>query len=194
MWTRHQVPIVSKQRYAIRITAIHFIRKKKMKSHHLGSSCLTTVIMAVCDPMDSSMPGFSVLHYLPERSDSYPLSWWCYLTITSSCHSLLLLPSIFPSTRVFPTNWLFTSGAQSMGASALALVLPMNIQGWFPLGLSGLFSLQSRGLSKVFSRTAVGKYQFFVLNLLYGPTLTSVHDYWKNHLDKLNKRVTGQPL
>ena len=108
------------------------------------------------------------------------------------CHSLLLLPSIFPSIRVFPMNWLFASGAQSMGASAS--VLPMNIQGWFPLGLSGLISLQSRGISRVFSRTTIWKYQFFVLNLLYGPTLTSVYDYWKNHLDKLNKRVTGQPL
>ena len=108
------------------------------------------------------------------------------------CHSLLLLPSIFPSIRVFPMNWLFASGAQSMGASAS--VLPMNIQGWFPLGLSGLISLQSRGISRVFSRTTIWKYQFFVLNLLYGPTITSVYDYWKNHLDKLNKRVTGQPL
>ena len=108
------------------------------------------------------------------------------------CHSLLLLPSIFPSIRVFPMNWLLASGAQSMGASAS--VLPMNIQGWFPLGLSGLISLQSRGISRVFSRTTIWKYQFFVLNLLYGPTLTSVYDYWKNHLDKLNKRVTGQPL
>ena len=108
------------------------------------------------------------------------------------CHSLLLLPSIFPRIRVFPMNWLFASGAQSMGASAS--VLPMNIQGWSPLGLSGLISLQSRGLSRAFSRTTIRKYQFFVLNLLYGPILTSVHDYWKNYLDKLNKRVTGQPL
>ena len=58
----------------------------------------------------------------------------------------------------------------------------MNIQGWFPLGLTGLISLQSKGLSRVFSSTTIQKHQFFVaLSLLYDPTLTSVHDYWENH-------------
>ena len=76
------------------------------------------------------------------------------------CYPLLLLPSIFPSSRVFPMSQ-FSSGGQSIGASASALVLPMNIQDWFPLGLTGLISLQSKGPSSVFSNTTVGKHQFF---------------------------------
>ena len=75
----------------------------------------------------------------------------------------------------------FTSGGQSIGASVSVLVLPVNIQDWFPLGLTGLISLQSKGLSRVFSNTIVQKHQFFILNFLYSPTLTSIHDYWKNH-------------
>ena len=85
------------------------------------------------------------------------------------CHPLLLLPSISPSIRVFSKSWLFAWGGQSIGASASASVLPMSIQGWFPLGLTGLISLLSKGQSGVFSSTT----QFESLCLLYGPTLTS---------------------
>ena len=74
-----------------------------------------------------------------------------------------------------------TSGGQSIGASALASVLPMNIQGWFPLGLTGLIYLQPKGFSRVFSSTTVQKYSSLVFSLLYDLTLTSIHDYWKNH-------------
>ena len=81
------------------------------------------------------------------RSNSCPVSQWCHPTIIL-CHSLLLLPSIFPISGSFPTSWLFVSGGQSIGASASATVLPVNIQAWFPLGLTGLISLQSRGLSR----------------------------------------------
>ena len=77
------------------------------------------------------------------------------------CCPLLLLPSIFSSITIFPMSWLFLSGGQSIGASASASVLPMNIQGWFPLGLTGLISLQSKGLSGVFSSTIVRRHQFF---------------------------------
>ena len=77
------------------------------------------------------------------------------------CHPLLLLPSIFPSIRVF-SNEFFTSGGQSIGTSPSAPVLPMNIQDWFPLGLT---SLQFKGLSKVFSNTTVQKHQFFCIQL-----------------------------
>ena len=76
------------------------------------------------------------------------------------CRPLLLLPSIFPSIRDFIVSWLFASGGQSIEASALASVLPMNIQGWFPLGWTGLI-LQSKGRSRVFSRNTVWKHQFF---------------------------------
>ena len=71
------------------------------------------------------------------------------------CHSLLLLPSIFPSIRVFPVSQLLASGGQSIGASTSASVLALYIQGWLPLGLTGLISMQSKGLSRVFSSTIV---------------------------------------
>ena len=92
-------------------------------------------------------------------SNSYPLSQCCHPTV-SSCHPLLPLPSIFPSIRVFSNE----SGGQNFGASASASVLPMNIQDWFPLGLTGLI-LQTKGLSKVFFNTTVQKHQFFGANL-----------------------------
>ena len=85
------------------------------------------------------------------------------------CYPLLLLPSIFPSIRVFLNESLYTSGGQSIGASDWASVLPMNIQGWFPLGLTGLISLLSKGLSRVFSRTTTWKHNF----LLSQPSLWS---------------------
>ena len=81
-----------------------------------------------------------------------------HLTI---CHLLLLLSSIFPRIRVFSMSQLFTSGGQSIGASASASVLPMSTQDWFPLGWTGWISLQSKGLSRVFSNTTVQKHQFF---------------------------------
>ena len=77
------------------------------------------------------------------------------------CCPLLLLPSIFSRIRVFSNKSAFASGGQSIGASASASVLPMNIQGWFPLGLIGLISLLSKGLSKIFSSTTARKHQFF---------------------------------
>ena len=97
-------------------------------------------------------------------SGSCPLSQWCHLTISSSVTPFSsCLPSFLASVS-FPVSQFFTSGGQSIGASALALVLPMHIQDWFPLGLTGLISLQSKGASRVFSRTTVQKHQFFVVS------------------------------
>ena len=114
-------------------------------------------------------------------SNSSPLNWWCHPTISSSVAPFFYCPQSFPASGS-SVSWLFASGDQTIGASASASVLPMNIQGWFPLRLTGLISLLSKELSRVFSNTTVQKYQFFpALSLLYGSTLTSVHDYWKNH-------------
>ena len=110
--------------------------------------------------------------------NSYPLSWWHYANISSSV-SPFSCPQSFPTSGSFPMSWLFAPGGQSIGASASTSLLPMNIQDWFPLGWTGLISLQSKGLSRVFSSTTILKYQFFNSQLLYGPTLTSEHDYWK---------------
>ena len=97
------------------------------------------------------------------------------------CHPLLLLPSIFPSIMAFSMSWFFASGGQSIGVSALASVLPMNTQDWSPWGWTGCISLQSKGLSRVFSNTTVQKHQSSALSFVYSPTLTPIHDYWKNH-------------
>ena len=94
-------------------------------------------------------------------------------------HPLILCPQYFPASESFPASCPFTSGGQSIGASALASVLPMNIQGWFILGLTGLISFQSKDLSRVFSSTTFEIISSLVLSLLYRPILTSIHDYWK---------------
>ena len=92
-------------------------------------------------------------------SYSCPLSWWCYLTISSSSSLFSFCLQSFPASVSFEMSQLFPSGGQSIGASAS--VLPENIQGWFPLGLAGLISLQSKGISRVFSSTTIWKRQFF---------------------------------
>ena len=81
------------------------------------------------------------------------------------CHPFLLPPSIFPSNRIFPMHQFFASGGQNIGVSASASVFPTNIQDWFPLGLIGSISLQSKGLSRVFSNTTVQKHQLFSAQL-----------------------------
>ena len=112
-------------------------------------------------------------------SNSCPLSQWCHKIIQSSV-TPFSCPQSFPASS-FPMSQCFASSGQSIRASALASVLPMSIQSWFPLGLIGLISLLSQGLSRLFSSTTVWKHQFFGIRLLYGPSLTSVRDYWKNH-------------
>ena len=92
-------------------------------------------------------------------ANSSPLGQWCHPTI-SSFITLFSCPQYFPASGSFPMSRLFTSGGQSIGASALVSVLPMYIHKWFPLGLTGLI-LQSEGLSRVFSSTTVWKHQFF---------------------------------
>ena len=89
------------------------------------------------------------------------LSQWCHSTISSSVAPFSFCSQSFPAPGSFPTSWLFTSGDQSIGASTSASVLPMNIQDWFPLGLTSLISLLSKGLSRVFSSTTVRKHEFF---------------------------------
>ena len=124
-----------------------------------GCCSVTQLYVTLCEPMDSSTLGFCVLHYLPVLAQIH-VHWLSYTNHLILCHSLLPLPSIFPSTRIF-TSGLFTSSGQRIGASASASVLPMTIQGWFPLEWTGWISLQSKGLSRVFSSTTVQNHQFF---------------------------------
>ena len=131
-----------------------------------------------CDPVNStqSNPAFPVLHYLPELAQTHPLSRWCHPIISSSVIPFSSCPQCFPASGSFSMSWLSVSGGQSTRASASAL--PMNIQGQFPLGLTILVSLLSQESSPSPQFESISS---SVLNLLYGPTLTSVHDYWKNH-------------
>ena len=94
------------------------------------------------------------------HSDSRPSSQWCHPAISSSVTPFSSCPQSFSASKSFPMSYFFPSGGQSIRVSASALVLPMNIQDWFLSGLTGLFSLQSKGLSGVFSNTTVQKHQF----------------------------------
>ena len=130
---------------------------------YVFSCCsVAKLYMTLCDPMDYSTLGFPVLHQLPEFPQIHV--HWVNAAIepTHPLPTSSPFASIFHSIRVFSRGfWLFKSGGQSIGDSASASDLPMNIQGWFPLGLTGLFSLQFMGLSRVFSSTIVQKHQFF---------------------------------
>ena len=106
-------------------------------------------------------------------SNSCPSSWWCHPTISSS-----VIP--FSRLQSFPMSQFFISGGQSIGVSAAASVLPMNIQDWFRLGLTG-WILQSKGLSRVSSSTTVQKHQFFDAQLSSWSNSHIHTDYWKNH-------------
>ena len=119
----------------------------------VGQSCLT-----LCDPMNCSMPGLPVHHQL---SNSCPSSWWCHPTISSSVVPFSSFPQSFPTSGYFQISQFFASGGQSTGVSASTSVLQMNTQGWSPLEWTGWISLQSKGLSRVFSNTTVQKHQFF---------------------------------
>ena len=114
-------------------------------------------------------------------SNSCPLSQWCHPTISSSVVSFSFYPQSFPASGSFPMSQLFASGGQSIKVSPSASVLPMNTQDWFPLGWTGWISLQSKVLSRAFSNTTVQNINSSVLSFLYSPTLTSIHDHWKNH-------------
>ena len=109
-----------------------------------------------------------------------PSSRWCH-PATSSSVPFSSCPQSLPASGSFPMSQLFAWGGKSTGVSASASVLPMNTQDSSPLGWTGWISVQSKGLSRVFSNTTVQKHQFLVLSFLHSPTLTSIHDYWKNH-------------
>ena len=138
---------------------------KNQNGHHCCS--VAQLYLTLCDPMDYSMPSFPVLHHLPELAQTH--LHWVGDTIQPS-HPLshpVLLPHSFPASGSFLMGWLFASCGQSIGAgaSALASILPLNIQDWFPLGLTDWIFLQLKGLSRVFSKTTVQKHQFFGAHL-----------------------------
>ena len=133
------------------------------------------------DPMDCSLLGSCVLHYLLEFAQICPLCRWCSLIISSSVVPFSFCLQSFPASGSFP-QWigLFASLGHSTGASATASVLPMNIQDWFPLGLTALISLQSKGQESS-PAPQFESISSSALSFLYGPTLMSIYDYWKKH-------------
>ena len=121
------------------------------------------------------MLGFPVFHHLPEFAQTHvPMSRWCHPIISSSAILFSSCLQTFPASGSFPMRQFFISGGQSIRASALASVLPMNIQGWFLLGLTGLISLQSKGLSRDFSNTTVQSINSSVLSLPWASLVTQM--------------------
>ena len=120
-------------------------------------------------PWPSPTPGI--------HSNSCPLSRWCHPTISSSVVPFSSCPQSLPASGSLPMSQFFTSGGQSIWVSASASVLPMNTQDWSPLGWTGWISLQSKGLSRVFSSTIVQKHHFSALSFLHSPTLTHIHTW-----------------
>ena len=154
----------------------HFLTQARLMNHSLGINHPSLglppkhyyTVQFSCSVMSDSLRW----PHGPQHTSSFPSptpgaysnsrlwSRWCHPTISSSCHTLLLLPSIFPASGSFPRSQFFASGGQSIGISASASVFPVNIQDSFPWGLTGLISLQSKGLLiKVFFNTK--KHQFF---------------------------------
>ena len=157
----------------------HFIKRKGSKCDFssVAQSCLTR-----CDLMDCSTPGFPVLHHLLALAHTHV--HWVRETIQPSCP--LSSPSspassLFSASGSFLMIWLFVSCGQSIQASILASILPMNILHWFPLELTGLISHSPRNSQDPSPAPQFKSINSSVLSLLYDPTLTSIHDYWKNH-------------
>jgi len=164
------------------IVNIHWIIKKAREFHkniYFGFTDYTKAFDCVqffssvtqscptpCDPMDCSMPGFPVHHQLLELAQTHvPSNRWCHPTISLSAIPFSSRLLSFPASGSFPMSQVFAWSGQSIGVLASTHVLPMNIQDWFPLGLTVWISLQSKGLAGVFSNTRVQKHQFFIAQL-----------------------------
>ena len=150
-------------------TSVHEVTKSRTwpsdwtefngENWHLNIGCLC---LSLCDPIDCSTPGLTVHHQLPT-----PLSRSCHPTISSSVIAFSSCLQSFPASGSFQMSQLFALCGQRTGVSASPSVLPMNTQDWFPLGWTGWISLQSKGLSRVFSNTTVQKHQFFGTQLSF---------------------------
>ena len=148
------------------------------------------VICCCCSVTQSrlTLPPYGLQHARPPChspsfgvcTSSCSLRWWCHPAVSSSDALFSFRPRSFPASGIFPMSHLFISDDQNTGASALASVLPVNIQGGFPLRLTGLISLQSKGLSRVFSSTAVQRHQFFGV-------LPSLRSSAHNHMRPLGR-------
>ena len=162
-------------------------------------SSVAQLCPTLCDPVNCSTPGLPVHHHLPEFTETHvhrvgdaiqpsnpllspfppapnpsqpsscPVVQWCYLNMSSSAALFSFCLQSFQASGSFPMDWSFPLDGQNIGASASSSVLPMNTQDWSPLEWTGWISLQSKGLSKVFSNTTVQKHQFFGTQLSSQP-------------------------
>ena len=137
----------------INMVYLHYINSVQFSCSVMSNSLRPCGLQHARPPSPSPTPGV--------YPNSGPLSRWCHPTISSSVIPFSSCPQSFPASGSCQISQLFASGGQSIRASALASVLPMDIQGWFPLGWTRLMSVQSKGLSRVFSNTTVQKHQFF---------------------------------
>ena len=141
------------------ITASCTMSQTSIHSSSVQFSCSVVSDSAMHEPQHARPPRSSPTPGV--YPNSCPLSQWCHPAISSSVVPFSSCLQSFPALGSFPISQFFSSGGQSIRASASASVLLMNIQGWFPLGLTGWISLQSKGLSRVFSNTTVSKHQVF---------------------------------
>ena len=163
----HGTPMLQKQRIGHYYSSVQF-------SHSVVSDSFRPHELQHTRPLcPSPTPGI--------YSNSCPSSRWCHPAISFSVVPFSSCPQSLPASGSFPMSQLFAWGSQSTGVSASASVLPMNTQDWSPLGWTGWISLQSKGLSRVFSNTTVQSINSLALSFLHSPTLTSIHDHWKNH-------------
>ena len=133
-------------------------------------SSVSQLCPTLCDPMNLSTPGLPVHHQLP---NACLWSWWCHPTISSSVIPFSSCPQSFPASGFFPMTQFFTLHGQSIGVSASASVLPMNTRDWFPCSPSDFQGFSPTPQFKSINSS--------VLSFLHRPTLTSIHDHWKNH-------------
>ena len=135
-------------------------------------SSVAQLCPTLCDPMDCSTPGLPVHHLLLELTQTHrPLSQWCHPTISSSVIPFSSCLQSFSASGFFQMSWFFASDGQSIGASASAWVLPMNI----------LKEISPRESQESSATPQFKSINSSALSFIYGPTLTSIHDYWKNH-------------
>ena len=163
----HLSPLATTDLFTVPISSVQFSRSV------VSDSLRPHGLQHARSPCPSSAPRV--------YSNLCSLSRWCHPTIASSVSPFSSCLQSFPASGSFQMSQFCTSGGQSIGVSASVSVLPVNIQDWFPLGSYGLISLQSKGLSRVFSTAQFKSVNSLALSFLYCPTLISTLDYWKNH-------------
>ena len=143
------------------IWALHIFKQLLYKKNNFQLSLVAQSSPTVCNPMSRSMPGLPVHHQFPEFMQTHVHRVSDDIQPSHPVVPFSSCPQSFPASESFPVSQLFAWGGQSIGVSASASVLPMNTQDWSPLEWTGWISLQSKGLSRVFSNTTVQKHQFF---------------------------------